>query len=1036
SLLPSSNLIEDRALDLLEAANEPVVEEEFLESRLENNPERTDLRFRLVKILYTLGKDAEAEQDFEVVVAGLEPEELSDRILELQRYLRAIDRLDAAGNYLEKYVEDHPDRLDVARELAEIYLFKDTPASVDSLVASLEIREASSESASDLASFLIAEGFYESARSVLSEVLDANPSSFDAGLMLIEVYGELGSESKVQSFSRTMRELADTPERYAQWLDATVTAHRQLENAEQFFAEEQALFSFRDGEWPEEKVEKFILLCESGKRNLQVDSVAQTVRAQLETGTFDSSLRIRLRRFLVGLLSSDPSLSLEVESQLKALAQEDSANRSEYDLQRALLYERTQRIDLAQDLLAKTNFSEIRSAQILQEAVEVLVQYGFLEQAAEALKIITTLLPEDVFSWERRLTLLASLDRESDFRTVVRSLRGGDTGIELRSDSIAMLDEHLQASFWRSVSRLVATGDPNRFEETLPLLASVERENLSANRAAWTEWTRALVLATLGRNEESAEALERFSSLVQEQEMEFIDFPDGLSLAVESAPELVEDISRSIDPPEDFNAASQLKAAQVAWAWEAGSGAQIEQFAKSENEVLAIDNRGMVYSLDSLSGKLLWSEQLGQHGRSESEPRPEMFIFRPVTEERNDKEIKMARPFLVEKDQFFIFSHGLLNCFSTSEGTLRWSATIPRRPLIEPRSYEGARPDTILATGNGVVVVFRPDEGWLFGFEALSGKQIWETKMNVENPVGNLSSLGAGLGIDNGTVFAYGWQSVVLDALTGKQLWGFDRTSATTFPVTLRKDRGEETEGNGAEEISPAQESQLADFTRTGHFGTLSSLEGEKLSLVSPAVYWTRSRLAGSVDSLGVLSDGFLWLMQDTTLRRLSLRLPVSSRQLEAKGTFVGVVKNHAWFLEGETMHHLDFNTERVSRLDLRDLGKNLRAVLSGNQIVIRGFREARAINALTGKTVSSLSFPPELLSHLNEVAQVRPYADRSEHFWRGVVYQPENGEPRYCLPIRDSVSKAGYVTQFGANVLVCLRPTDFTASEVEEPAN
>ncbi|MEM6279784.1 MAG: hypothetical protein AAF733_09915, partial [Verrucomicrobiota bacterium] len=240
SLLPSSNLIEDRALDLLEAANEPVVEEEFLESRLENNPERTDLRFRLVKILYTLGKDAEAEQDFEVVVAGLEPEELSHRILELQRYLRAIDRLDAAGNYLEKYVEDHPDRLDVARELAEIYLFKDTPASVDSLIASLEIREASSESASDLASFLIAEGFYESARSVLSEVLDANPSSFDAGLMLIEVYGELGSESKVQSFSRTMRELADTPERYAQWLDATVTAHRQLENAEQFFAEEQA----------------------------------------------------------------------------------------------------------------------------------------------------------------------------------------------------------------------------------------------------------------------------------------------------------------------------------------------------------------------------------------------------------------------------------------------------------------------------------------------------------------------------------------------------------------------------------------------------------------------------------------------------------------------------------------------------------------------------------------------------------------------------------------------------------------------------
>ncbi|MEM1441302.1 MAG: PQQ-binding-like beta-propeller repeat protein [Verrucomicrobiota bacterium] len=1034
--LPSSNLIEARALELLEAANEPLVEERFLEDRLENNPDRNDLRFQLVKVRYSLGKDAEAEQDFGAVVAGLEPDELSERILELQRFLRTIDRLDAAGGYLERFVSSNPDRLDVARELAEVYLVRENPALIETMVTNLDVTSASPEAASDLADFLIAEGFLESARVVLSQSLETDPSLFENGLKLIEVYGELGNEAKVLSLAPKMRELADSAERYARWLGAAVSANTRMETLDRFFREEQALFSFDSDDWPEEKVEKFILLCEAGKRNMQVEAVAQTVRSQLETGTFDSVLRVRLRRFLVGMLASDPSSSSEVEVQLKALAEEDTANRSEYDLQRALLYQKTQRIDLAQDLLATTAFSEVKSPQILQEAIEVMIGYGFLEQAAEALKVVNSLLPEDVFSWERRLTVLASLNRESDFRNVVRTLRSGDAGVDLRADSEAMLDEHLQASFWRSVSRLVATGEATRFEETLPLLASVEREGQSLDQAVWTEWTRALVLATLGREEESAEALERLSSLVEEQEMEFIDFPDGLSLAKGGAAPLVQRVLRSEAAPVDFNPAGQLTGTSVAWAFEVENGAQIEQFARSDEEFLAIDNRGTVYALNASTGKLLWSERLGQHGRTESQPRPDMFILRPDANEREDLGIKTVRPFLVGSDRFLVFANGALNCFSTGEGSLLWSAQLPGRSTMGEYSKQGARPDTILAMEGNRVVAFRPDEGWLAGFELSSGKQEWETRVWKESPQGTLSSLGSGLDIDHGRVFAYGWQSVVLDSATGQQLWGFDRSLATTFPVTLRQERGEDVdlEEETAIQVAAAETSKLVDFTGVEpSSGIFSSLENETLSLVSPAVYWTRSRLLGSVDSYGVVSDGFLWLMQGSTLRRLSLRLPVASRQLEASGTFLGVVKNHAWFLDGQTLHHLDFNTERVTSLDLRELGRNLRVAMAGNQLIVRGSLEARVINALTGRVVSTTAFPTELLAYLKEVAEVRPYEDRAKPLWRGVVYQPENGEPRYCLPIQDTVSDLGYVTQFGGNVLVCLRPAGEDPMPAEE---
>ncbi|MDF1657281.1 MAG: PQQ-binding-like beta-propeller repeat protein [Verrucomicrobiales bacterium] len=1019
----SSSLIEARALELLLSGNDSSALESFLEGRLEVDPERADLRFQLVKVRYALGKDAEAEQDFKAVVAGLEPSDLSERILELQRYLRSIDRVEAAGVYLQRYVRNYPDRLDVARELAEVYVSRENHDAVDLLIATLDVTSATSELVADLAAFLAVEGFFASARSVLETRLKTEPSNFELGLMLIEVYGELGDEAASVSFTPKMRELADSPERYSRWLESAVAANTKLEAIDRFFANEQARFSFDSGEWPKDKVEKFVILCEAGKLKLQVETVALAVRTQLENGTFDTALKTRLRRFLVGMLEADPAAALEVETQLKALAEEDAGNRPEYDLQRALLYHRTQRIDLAQSLLTTVAFSEIQSPGILQEAIEILVGYDYLMQAAEALEVVNELLPEDVFSWERRLTLLASLNRESDFRAVVRQLRDDGAQPKLREDSIAMLDDHLQASFWRSVSRLIATGDPNRFEDALPLLASVDRENQSLTDAVWTEWTRAIVLKTLGREDESASALDRLKSLLEKQNVSLIEFPDGLTLNGDSASTLVNEMSAGAVSHSGVNSASVLTQSEVGWAFEVEPGASIEQFAQSGDLIVALDNRGMVYSLDQKSGKLLWRERLVQREQDLGARRPGLFITQPNTHPKDLMQVKNVRPFLVEGDRFYILGNDDLKAFSSREGKLIWSAQLGSQLLKETPPFEGSRPDTLMKIADGKLVIFRPDDGMLFAFDTSSGKQIWELQVWKEQPRGQLSSLNAGLALTAEHVFAYGWQSVVLDASTGQLLWGFDRSLATTFPVTLRKDRGED--GSGDVQIEQVTEpiNHLVDFTRSDlTSGFLSSLENEKLSMVSPAVHWTRERLQEGSESYGVIADGFLWLMQGKSLRRLSLRLPVASRQLPASGTFIGVVKNHAWFLDGPLLMHLDFNTERESQVNLGDLGVNLRAVLSGNQLVIRGETGAKVVNALTGSVIGARSFSPELQSHLEAVSDARPDDAKVVSLWRGAVSLPENGEPRYCLPIRDSISEDGYVTQFGGNVLVCFK--------------
>jgi outer membrane protein assembly factor BamB/thioredoxin-like negative regulator of GroEL len=1044
----SGGLMESRAVALINGIGDLNASEAFLEARLEDDPERADLRFQLVKVHYALGRDADAEQDFKVVVAGLEEEAASKRILELQRYLRSIERMDAATVYLVRYVRNYPRELSVARELAEIYEARENRSAVDDLIRRLIPEEATPESVRDLVEFLIAEQYFVSAREVLGAKLAQGDADFELGLLQVVVLSELGDDTATAGLISKMREMTDTPARYSQWLDAAVTANENLERLDQFFDNEQNRFSFTTDQWPEDKVEKFVILCEAGRQRLLTDRVAGSVRDQLAQGTFDAKLRVRLRRFLVGVLESSPDAAAEVDEQLQLLATEDPANKTRYDLQRALVYHRTNRADLAQEILVGMDLTGVADAPLVQQAVQVLVEYRFLEEAESALEAVNRLVPEDVFSWEKRLTLLATLQKEEEFRSVVRTLQEGSAGVELREESRSALSLHLAASYWRTISRLIATGDPRRFEEILPILASVNRASSDFRNRAWTEWSRAIVLRTLGRTEESDEAMERLLSSAEELKQEEIIFPDGMRLSLEGAKKLLNPLnvageSETTGDPEFLSGSAETK-----WAFEADYGSRIIRTGATGEVVLALDDRGVVYAVDLETGKLLWREEFGAVGKA-GQSRTSLFFGKPNPgapgEVPPERSVKLARPFVVQGERFYLIEGGSLHSYSALTGEALWSGEIPFQSLSDGSdSRVGASPGFLLGADAGRAVVFHPGTGGLACFDSASGKLLWLRQgTEIAEEAGEVVvSLNSGLQIDQGILFAFGRQSVVIDLETGQPLWNLAGESEMIFPVLLRKrrDEGDLLLSDAKNETSDTNEDerwklgvraeregarQFIDF-QSNHSSqpAIPSLSGEgsTISLVNPAVYWAVARLEEGQSAHAHLEGGYLWLMQKDSVKRISVRLPVASRELPASGCFLGRVANHAWFLDGQELHHLDFAFDRVHSVNCSDLGPSLRAVVVGNQIVVRGRAGFKLINARTGRVIGASQWSEELsgfLAHtgLGEGSGKAPVV----YTWQGEIRYSENGEPNYCLPVHDLVVGSNYITRFGGSTLVCL---------------
>jgi predicted Zn-dependent protease len=1033
--LPKSRLLETRALEVLEANGDLEALAGLITERLELEPDRLDLRFRLVKAEYALGRDAAAEQDFRTVVAGLDPKAVSERLLELQRYLRGIERVDAAAGYLEQYVRNHPARLDVARELAEVRLAAGATDSIGELVRMVRPEEAEAGNVLDFAEFLVEAGLVQPARTLVEAKLAVEPRQFELGLKLIGILGKLGDAGAAKERIASLRDMTDTAPRYRQWLETSIGAHRLLESLPGFLDSELNRYQFDEASWPDEKVEKFLILCEAGQRELFAGRVAESLRKQLDQDGIEAPLKLRLRRMLVAVLKTDPASVLEVEEQLKQLAAEDPAHRSEHDLHLALVYQRNERHDLARPLLAGIDFDEVGNLSLLREAADVLVEYDFLEEAAAALEAVTSLEPSDLLSWELRLSVLAALGEESGLRAVLRGLRSGEHGVELREQSLRALDDHLESSFWRSVVDLLGSG---RTAEVLPLLAAIDQEAASERARLWSGWTRVRVLSRLGRETEAREALVRLQEHAAARQIKTVAFPDGMELELAAAEQ------NWNDEPEGDEAglASALFLTEnplLRWAFELPEGLEVFRVERTARRVLVLDDRLGLHCLDAANGKLIWRGRFGDDGALNREAALPVFAGGDGSVGLEPRELespltaKVPPRILVSGERFILLRGREAFAHSADDGSVIWSASLPpREDPAKPRMSGRATPGVWMARSNGRIVLFDAESGDLLGLEEGSGKQLWSNRLvppGVSRP--ETASLSTGLELSGELGMAVGAESVIFNAANGEVVWRFREGQHGRFPVVLRppREEGAETPGSAAGaapgEPVPLSRFDLASRNPDGLQLSPAFFKGPS-SLVGPAVFWSETRRSIDAPSAAAIDGGSLWLMQDAAVRRLSTDLPLASRQLAARGTFLGRVGDHAWFLDRGELIHVDFHRQRSIRLTLGDLGSptELRATLAGNHLVVRDNASVVVVNALTGERLGRAALPTALVEYLAAMLPTKAEEAEADFAWQGRLHRSGPGRPAHCLPVGDRINPGACLATFGNRIVVCLEPS------------
>ena len=542
--LPHSQGIETAAIELLERLGNENGLAEFLGNRLALAPDRADLRFRLAKVSYLIGKSGEAEEHLDRVLDALEPEERAKRLLELARYLRKMSLHRQAAGIFMRVVEQEPGRFDVRRELAEAYLASEDRNLARTVLTDLPVKDAAIENLFDLAQFMIQEEFLIEARDLLEARLEIEPGNFDLRLHLVKVLGKTGDRTRAEGLLAETRGLTDTPSRYGQWLEAAIGLYQQFDEGNVFFDNEQMrYFDAGDGEseWTADRIEKFLALCEIGEQHRLQDRVTQVLRNQLASPGLPDELRTRLRQLLVKALEKSPARAAEAEQQLQILAEQDQPHADEYRLRLGLLYHSLQRPDLARETLSDVNVRRVGSGSVLKAAFPVFLEFDLLDPAKLCLEAVTRLNPSDLGNWERFLSLLAALGEESDLRRVIRQLLVGVDRVSLGGESLQALQRHLFDSYWRGIAEHLSSGGEADFAEALILIDALEREPLPRADRLWALWARAFALGALGRKEGRDETIEQLIGRAAEAEhtgqpgAPAIAFPDGLTIALDAA---------------------------------------------------------------------------------------------------------------------------------------------------------------------------------------------------------------------------------------------------------------------------------------------------------------------------------------------------------------------------------------------------------------------------------------------------------------------------------------------------------------------
>jgi outer membrane protein assembly factor BamB len=1063
--IPGSEKIEKTVLDLFDRLRDEHGREAFLAARQQAAPGREDLALARVRSLFLLNRRGEALTLFDAAAGKFTPEVRLAQTLELARFLRRNAQHTDAAEIFQRATVLAPARLDVRRELAETWLATGEKEKARAVFSAPLPDDIETENLLDVIQFLMKQDLTAEAQAALSAKVAREPDNFDLRMMQLTMAARLGDQAGGVKLIEEIRPLTDTGGRDRRWLEGAVAFHEAFETEGEFLSGQQKRIAGDPGSWTGAKLERTFGFIEVAATHGGKAEAAAMIEGALARQPAPE-LRTELRRRQLALIENDPGKAAGLEAQLKALIAEDPAHADEYRIRLALYFSKEKRTDQAalilnggnpREPLAAIDLKKVGDAALLGGLETVLQQFGYSDSNVQLaiLERLTTLEPGNRSAWERWLSALATSGDEDRLRASLRRLVAGVGKIEIGEETRRLLGEHLLASHWRSVHRLLHDAEENeaRLAEVLPLLDAVDRLAKNRDEWLWIAWTRAYTLNRLGRREARDAAIREFDRVAALAEapkprpatgtgdpaqdetptVDGIAFPDGLVIGTREAHALL------TTPPAKTagakpGATGPRGPLRVRWAFDTERAASITKILPIETgRVLVLDSAGQLYCLDAASGKLLWSREGArplQPVQDENGSYGGMRIPSPATPAADGARICLPAANGIE-------------CWSAEDGHLLW-----RAPSLRSGSARNAvHPSLFLHAGR--LLVCDVTAASLAALDPATGKVIWQHEYATRAGTTPLHALNTGASLSNGRLLFYGAGAFVVNADDGALLWSFDASRVRAFPISLSEPAATppppNTPAGYAGRYGRPVYSRFSggyggynqsrffsiDYLQPAQFrSSYFTQPGTQFALTNSAAAWAAVNPYSGQTRFGVLEGDRMVLLNGSMLHTVRLDVPFSGGVQNANGIFIGVAGRRACLLTESGLAFCDSESVGISNIAISEPAEPdapwasvpattfpVQAAIDGLLVHVSGPDGIATYHSRTGERLQKTPWPANVVPPPQPVTAGR----QSNYFAQGRYTYDQNGNMAGMETITARVRDGVLYTPVSSSRLVAL---------------
>ena len=847
--LPASESLEKLTLELVDRLRDEPARQSYLEARIKAFPKRTDLLALQVKSLLMTGDRQQARQQLDKLVKLLPAAERIDQQLEMARSFRRSNLAADAAELLQRVVDGAPDRFDLRRELAELYLKLGNRGRARELFAGQLPAAVQVENVLDFVPFLIQQEMFAEARRTLVKAITPDEPNIEVRLLLADVERRTGNRTSADRVLTETRALTDTPARYRQWIEAAATLHQEDESLPAFVAAERQRLTEDAGDWNENRVERILSLLDVAGRDKSKIDLVELVAPWLDEPGLPPLAATKIRQQLVRAMDKASSQADVLATQLQQLIDTHPDDADEYRARLAMLHLRGNQYQLAQPMLAEVRVAQLTDVALLGELEKAFGQLNQPHRVLAVLERLTTLEPANKSNWEAWLYHLAMAGQEERLRDALRRLVAGVDGLKLEDPVRQLLQAQLIDSYGRSIISNLTDGRPGPLSDALTMLGAAERLTNTPRQALWLCWNRAYILNRLHRDEQRDEAIYEMERIYAEysktqppaaktttpapsadaaaadataqakteqaEDSDFeldagtlprMNFPDGLTISMPSARRLLtEPPQPMIWPAADARSGPLPKLSQRAGpALDMPADRPIERvLATSPERVFVLDTQGTLYGVDARTGKVTWETaaalpptvstvNLAFNVQLNGYRTPDTSLVPPL-----------SAPVLDAAERLFFGSDGQVTCISGKDGQVAWRSSITGRPEKAPAGKSRLPMPVFLY--ESAVLGFDPDHDAVGAFDAATGKLLWSIVIGDGQPLAEhrmLHWLNSGATLDGHRLFVYGRRTALVDLATREVEWLIEPERARKLPVRLDPPGARQPSGLGLNQVA------------------------------------------------------------------------------------------------------------------------------------------------------------------------------------------------------------------------------------------